>query len=94
MVTIPTIEMDFDAATDCRALLVALSNAIIALNAGNTRLKVRHNERWTEYNPGKSPALMQLFETVWAQCPDKAGLINLSPAARAIRGAPARMRIW
>lgn len=93
MAQIPEITVDEDACETCRALIVALQNAYLALVAGNTRVRVRHNERWIEYDPGKSKALMDLINMIWSQCPDTDGLLNLNPSLRVKRGGPAYGRV-
>ncbi len=91
--TTPVLTVDQDLATTCRQLIVDLQNAYMQLVAGNVRVKVRFNERWTEYSPGHQLALMQLIESIWAQCPDTSGLLDLRPGARTQRGRPAPLRI-
>ena len=93
MSTIPLLTVDQDLATSCRQLIVDLQNAYMSLVAGNVRVKVRFNERWTEYAPGHQLALLQLIESVWAQCPDIAGLIDLRPSSRTQRARPGFLRI-
>lgn len=87
---LPQISIDTSEAANCKALVMALQNAYADLVAGNKRVRVRHNERWTEYEPGKEQALLRFINMVAANCPDTAGLLNMNPAYRAQRGRPAR----
>jgi hypothetical protein len=86
---------EFDTADlpGCREVIAELQKAYIALTTGNKRVRVRFENRWTEYNPGQSTRLMELINVIWAQCPDTSGLMDFNPARRAQRGAPAFLRI-
>jgi hypothetical protein len=83
----------FDASTsDCVAACNALFQAYVAAVAGKTRVVVRFNERWTEYSKPDVPALLTLYQTLYAQCPaaKAAGLPDLNPNLKVQRGRPAR----
>lgn len=86
-----TVDQDF--ATSCRQFIVDLTNAYTALCAGNTRVKVRFNDRWTEYSTGHQQALLQLLESAWSQCGDTTGLLDVRPSSRTKRGRPGFLRI-
>lgn len=87
---VPTISIDSGEAANCKALVLSLQQAYLDLVAGNKRVRVRFNDRWTEYEPGKEGALRDLINVIAAQCPDAAGLLNFNRAYRAQRGRPAR----
>lgn len=91
--SITEITVDFDMETGCRALLVQLHNAYFSLLAGGTRVKVRHMDRWVEYEPGKAVALAQLINQIHAQCDDTDGLPSLQPGRRVKRGKPTGVTI-
>lgn len=83
----------YDASTaDCVANLRALFGAYQAAVAGRTRVVVRVNDRWSEYARPDVPALLTLYQTLYAQCPyaEAAGLPNLNPNLKSKRGGPAR----
>jgi hypothetical protein len=87
----------FNASTaSCRDNIIALINAHAKLVAGEQRVRVRFNDRWTEYGPGSVTFLEQTINLWQAQCPDadQAGLIQMNPGLRARRGRPARIRIY
>lgn len=94
MSKITEISIDAGAVSSCRQLLVDLFNAYTKLVAGQARVRVRYGDRWTEYEPGKGTQLLALYNTIYAQCPDTAGLIDLDPGRRVKRGPPARLRIY
>jgi hypothetical protein len=82
----------FDACTvDCVTNLWALFQAYTAAVSGKTRVVVRFNDRWTEYGRPDAAALLQLYQSLYAQCPDAkaAGLPDLNPNLRVQRGRPA-----
>lgn len=75
---------------NCREVVIELQKAYLSLLSGNTRMRVRFNDRWTEYTPGKAKELLDLINTVKSQCDDTEGLLNVNRAYRAKRGRPAR----
>lgn len=83
-------QLDLSNVDNCRDVVLALQKAYASLVAGNTRLKVRFNDRWTEYTPGKAKELLDLINTMRANCPDAADTLQMSRAYRAKRGRPAR----
>lgn len=87
---LPTISIDSGEAANCKALVLSLQQAYLALVAGNKRVRVRFNERWAEYEPGKEQALRELINMIAGQCPDTEGLLNFNRAYRSQRGRPAR----
>lgn len=89
MSDLPEITIDTVLATSCRAMIVELQTAYIKLLAGQTRIKVRHNERWSEYHPASAPALLKFINLLFDQCPDTVGLMDLRPS----RGRPMFLRI-
>lgn len=89
MTDLPVITVDTDLCTTCRAMLADLQSAYIKLVAGQTRIRVRFNERWSEYHPASAPALLKLINLLFDQCPDTVGLLDLRPQ----RGRPMFLRI-
>lgn len=87
---LPQISIDSGEAANCKALVISLQNAYLDLVAGNKRVRVRFNDRWTEYEPGKEQALRDLINMIAGQCPDTEGLLSFNRAYRAQRGRPAR----
>lgn len=87
------LTVDMDAAESCREIIVGLQQAYFKLVSGKGHLKVRHQERWLEYQPGTATQLLALINTIWAQCPDTDGLINLTPGNRVPRGAPFFLKV-
>jgi hypothetical protein len=81
----------FDASTfDCVDNLRALFNAYMAAVAGKTRVVVRFNDRWSEYARPDAPALLMLYQTLYAQCPAAQHCLpDLNPNLRVQRGRPA-----
>lgn len=77
---------------DCVAQVSAIYQAYIAAVAGKSRVVVRFNDRWTEYAKPDIPALLTLYQTLYAQCPgaQAAGLPDLNPNMKVERGRPAR----
>ena len=93
----PPGRYDVSAATDCVAKVAMLYEAYIAAVSGKTRVVVRFNERWSEYARPDAPALLALYQTLYAQCPDAqaAGLPDLNPNLKVQRGRPARgFSVW
>lgn len=90
MARLPTITIDTQEAQNCKELVRALQNAYVDLVAGNKRVRVRFQDRWTEYEPGKEQALRDTINMIAAGCPDTDGLLNFNRAYRAQRGRPAR----
>jgi hypothetical protein len=88
----PPGRYDVSAATDCVAKLSKLYEAYISCVTGTTRVVVRFNDRWSEYAKPDAPALLALYQTLYAQCPGAkaAGLPDLNPNLRVQRGAPAQ----
>ena len=80
---------------DCVAQVSAIYQAYVAVVAGKSRVVVRFNDRWTEYARPDAPALLMLYQTLYAQCPgaQAAGLPDLNPNLRVQRGRPARGHI-
>lgn len=88
---------DVSGATSCVAKLSTLYEAYVAAVSGRTRVVVRFNDRWSEYARPDAEKLLQLYQTLYAQCPDAkaAGLPDLNPNMRVQRGPPARsMHSW
>lgn len=83
---------DVGAQLDCVAQVAMLYQAYIAAVTGKVRVIVRFNERWSEYARPNAPALLALYQTLYAQCPGaaQAGLPNLNPNLKVERGRPAR----
>ncbi|WP_216073873.1 hypothetical protein, partial [Acinetobacter baumannii] len=54
---------------DCVAQVSAIYQAYVAVVAGKSRVVVRFNDRWTEYARPDAPALLMLYQTLYAQCP-------------------------
>lgn len=88
----PPGQFDVQGATDCVSMLSTLYQAYIAAVAGKSRVVVRFNDRWSEYSKPDAPALLQLYTTLYAQCPaaSMSGLPNLNPGLSAKRGRPSR----
>lgn len=82
--------IDLSDVDNCRDVVLALQKAYLSLVAGNTRLRVRFNDRWTEYTPGKAKELADLIGSIRAGCPDADDTLQISRAYRAKRGRPAR----
>lgn len=83
----------YDASTnDCVGNLRALLAAYQAAVSGRTRVVVRFNDRWSEYARPDVQALLTLYQTMYAQCPNAraAGLPDLNPNLKVRRGGPAR----
>jgi len=72
-------QVDVDVCETCREQLVALLNAYQKLIAGQARIRVRFDRRWTEYHPGSASQLKQLYCMLFDACPDTAGLLDLRP---------------
>ena len=89
-------EFDLSSATSCRAVLVGLYNVYLALVSGQTRVRVRILDRWTDYARGSIPELRTLYTNNYNQCAaagaDLAGLPDLSPG-NAVRRGPAHRGI-
>lgn len=87
----PPGQYDVQGASDCVTQLWALFNAYTAAVSGRTRVVVRFNDRWTEYSKPDAPALLTLYQTLFAQCPfaKSAGLPDLNPNLKVQRGRPA-----
>jgi hypothetical protein len=58
--------VDLDVCASCSEVLTKLHNALMRLAAGGTRLKVRHDRRWTEYQPGSTQNLQRYIEMLGA----------------------------
>lgn len=86
--TQPPESFDFSMEADCRAVLQGLFKAYMQVATGQQRVRVRFNDRWSDYAPGNLPALRDLYTTLYNQCPDRAGLPDLSPGRRVRRGPP------
>ncbi len=87
----PSSSYDVGGATDCVTQLALLYQAYLAAIAGQTRVVVRFNDRWSEYARPDAPALLALYQTLYAQCPRAkvAGLPDLNPNLKVKRGRPA-----
>lgn len=84
-------EADTDICDTCVEVLRTLHNAYAKMLSGNVAVKVRHNRRWTEYQPGSARALADYIRMIERQCPGAADAgIPLFAGAR--RG-PAFLRI-
>lgn len=87
-------QFDLRSAADCAATLRELLQAYANAVAGNRRVMVRFNERWTEYAKPNAPALLALYNTIYQQCPhaSRAGLpdMTFSNQNRAVRVGPTR----
>lgn len=88
----PPGRYDVSGVNDCVAKCSMLYEAYIATVTGKNRTVVRFNDRWSEYAKPDAPALLTLYMTLYAQCPDakRAGLPDLNPANKVQRGAPAK----
>lgn len=90
----PTTQTQFDLrnTADCAATLQELLQAYANALAGNRRILVRFNERWTEYAKPNAAALLVLYNTIYRQCPAAAtaGLPDLAPGKQVRRGPPSR----
>lgn len=77
---------------DCVAQCSAIYQAYVTAIAGKSRVVVRFNDRWSEYARPDAPALLTLYQTLYAQCPGakQAGLPDLNPNLKVQRGRPAR----
>lgn len=91
MTDLPEITVDTDVcdAATCREILVQLLTAYIKLTAGQARIRVRFDRRWTEYHPASAPRLAELYNKLYDTCPDTTGLLDLRPK----RGGPMFLRI-
>ncbi len=87
----PPSRYDVGGTTDCVAQLAMLYQAYTAAIAGQTRVVVRFNDRWSEYARPDAPALLTLYQTLYAQCPGAkaTGLPDLNPNLKVKRGRPA-----
>lgn len=90
MPTAPVQNLDLSNVDNCRDVVLALQKAYASLVAGNTRLRVRFDVRWTEYTPGKAKELHDLIGSIRSTCPDADDTLNMGRAYRAKRGRPAR----
>lgn len=88
----PSGRYDVSGATSCIAKLSMLYEAYVTAVSGRQRVVVRFNDRWTEYAKADAQALLTLYQTLYAQCPDAAhaGLPDLNPNLKVERGRPAR----
>lgn len=90
----PSQQTSFDMrnVADCRQMLGELYQAYVNLLSGHSRIVVRFNERWSEYQKSNTTELLTLYTTMYSQCPAAAtsGLPNLNPGNRSKRGSPAR----
>jgi hypothetical protein len=90
MPTQPAQNLDLSNVENCRDVVLALQKAYLSLVAGNTRLRVRFADRWTEYTPGKAKELLDLIGTIRTGCPEAVDTLQMNRAYRAQRGRPAR----
>lgn len=67
-----------------------LFNAVMAAQTQGRRVRVRYDNYEVEYKPEDGAALVNLYNTMRAQCPEAGALPNLQPGKRVRRGAP----IW
>ena len=86
-------DIDIAQLSTCRETIIALQQAYLTLLSGNKSLKVRHESKWVEYHPGNATALLQLINSIFAQCDDTAGLLDWNVGNRVKRGPPAYLRI-
>jgi len=72
----------------CRELLDAYGKVI----TGNRTIEVRFNERWTTYDKSDAKAVLDMYLTIYNQCPAAraSGLPDMNPNKAVRRGAPAR----
>jgi hypothetical protein len=84
-----SLDFDGDGQPTCRALIQELQRAYMALVAGQARIRVRFDRRWTEYHPASATQLKTLINTIYDQCDDVEGLLDLRPR----RGRPMYLRI-
>lgn len=89
MTACPETTVDCDQMPTCRELLIELQRSYMALIAGQVRVKVRFNDRWSEYHPASAPQLLKLINVIYDGCPDRDGLLDFRPA----RGRPMFLRI-
>lgn len=73
-------------------MLAGLYNVYLALVSGQTRVRVRIGDRWTDYARGNIAELRTLYTTSYNQCAaagaDLSGLPDLAPGM-AVRRGPA-----
>jgi hypothetical protein len=86
-------DVDLDALPTLRETVLELTRAYYALTSGNKRLRVRFQDRWTEYNPANATQLLVLVRTLRTQCTDCSDIPDLNPGRRTERGPPAFLRI-
>ena len=86
----PLPRFDVRSVRSCAGKLRMVLDAYEAAISGGTRIQVRFQERWTEYQKSDAMELRNYYMTLWAQCPDAAryGLPDLTSSVR--RGPPAR----
>lgn len=76
------------ASLDCFAQCQALYDAYTQMLMGKRRIRVIYDNYQVEYAPNETAALLQLYNTLRAQCPQAAALPNLQPGNRVMRGPP------
>jgi hypothetical protein len=90
----PTAQTQFDVRNpaSCVQLCSLLLQAYYNVIAGQGRVTVRFQERWTEYQKGNVKELREQYMVLYTQCPaaKAAGLPNINPMNAVRRGAPAR----
>ncbi len=89
MADLPEITVDTDILASCRVIITELQTAYIKLVAGQARIRVRFDRRWTEYHPASATQLKELINKLFDTCPDTTGLLDLRPK----RGRPFFLRI-
>jgi hypothetical protein len=94
--------VDLDQPMSCRDTLSQLWAIYMDVLAGS-RARVRFGTRWSEYHLGNVEGIRTAYMSIYAGCPDVAGLPNLAKGRQMQRGAPGivpnagtfeRRRVW
>ena len=89
-----TASIDLDTATDWRVFLQGLFQAYTMVATGNQRVRVRVQERWTDFARANLKELREFYMTMYQQAAragtNMCGLPDLSPGLRVRRGPGVR----
>lgn len=84
--------LDMRNRASCVEALSELARAYYSILSGQSKVMVRFQERWVEYQKANAQQLLDAYNTLYRQCPgaQAAGLPDLNPGLVARRGPPMR----